>query len=147
MTILNLMKLTQSCPNRYKTLWEKEKLLVTSNFSFSYSVFKRLVLQTRKNQGLFGKGLSVRFVFKKVQNSVGKGENANNQHFYLLPQCFQKPFLFYTLVKKPRLNKASGFLVNLLSWLNIYISFWKQTCNRQPFWKYPCISKTSKVKR
>ena len=37
--------------------WEKEKLLVTSNFSFSHSVFKRLVLQTRKNQGLFGKGL------------------------------------------------------------------------------------------
>ena len=28
------------------------------NFSFSHSVFKRLVLQTRKNQGLFGKGLS-----------------------------------------------------------------------------------------
>ena len=42
-----------------KTLWEKEKLLVTSNFSFSHSVFKRLVLQTHKNQGLFGKGLKV----------------------------------------------------------------------------------------
>ena len=28
-----------------------------SNFSFSHSVFKRLVLQTRKNQGLFGTGL------------------------------------------------------------------------------------------
>ena len=39
-----------------KTLLEKEKLLVTSNFSFSNSVFKRLVMQTRKNQGLFGKG-------------------------------------------------------------------------------------------
>ena len=26
-----------------KTLWEKEKLLVMSNFSFSHSVFKRLV--------------------------------------------------------------------------------------------------------
>ena len=36
---------------------EKEKLFVTSNFSFSHSVFERLVLQTRKNQGLFGKGL------------------------------------------------------------------------------------------
>ena len=40
-------------------MWEKEKLLVTSNFSFSHSVFKRLVLQTRKNQGLFGKGLII----------------------------------------------------------------------------------------
>ena len=34
-----------------------EKLLVTSNFSFSLTVFKRLVLQTCKNKGLFGKGL------------------------------------------------------------------------------------------
>ena len=32
--------------------------IVISNFSFSPSVFKRLVLQTLKNQGLFGKGLS-----------------------------------------------------------------------------------------
>ena len=36
---------------------KKEKLIVTSNFSFSQSVFKRLVLQTHKNKGLFGKGL------------------------------------------------------------------------------------------
>ena len=36
---------------------EKEKLLFMSNFSFSHFVFKRLALQTRKNQGLFGKGL------------------------------------------------------------------------------------------
>ena len=39
-----------------KKLWEKEKLLGTSNFSVSYCVFKRLVLQKRKNKGLFGKG-------------------------------------------------------------------------------------------
>ena len=45
--------------NGSKTLCEKEKLLVTSNFSFSHSVFKRFVLQTRENQGLFGKGLTV----------------------------------------------------------------------------------------
>ena len=44
---------------RYKTQSEKEKLLISSNYSFSQGVFKRLVLQTRKNQGLFGKGLSV----------------------------------------------------------------------------------------
>ena len=36
---------------------ENEKFLMTSNFSFSHSVFKRLVLHTRKNQGFFGKGL------------------------------------------------------------------------------------------
>ena len=39
--------------------WEKEKLLFRSNFSFSDSVFKRLVLQTRWNLGLFGKGLTL----------------------------------------------------------------------------------------
>ena len=38
-------------------MWEKEKLFVMNNFSFSHIVFKRLALQTRKNQGLFGKGL------------------------------------------------------------------------------------------
>ena len=32
-------------------------MLVTSNFSFSHSVFKKLVPQTRQNQGLFGRGL------------------------------------------------------------------------------------------
>ena len=47
--------------NGLKTLCEKEKLLVMSNFSFSHSVFKRLVLQTRENQGLFGKGLTLSF--------------------------------------------------------------------------------------
>ena len=36
---------------------KKEKLLITSNFSFTHSVFKRLVLQTLKNQDLFGKGI------------------------------------------------------------------------------------------
>ena len=44
-----------------KTLREKEKLLFTSNFSFSHSVFKRLELQTRVNQSLFGKWLSLLF--------------------------------------------------------------------------------------
>ena len=40
-------------------MWEKEKLLVMSNFSFSHSVFKRLVLQSCKNQGLFEKGIKL----------------------------------------------------------------------------------------
>ena len=44
--------------NRVKTLWEKEKLLVTSNFSFSHSVFKRLVSQGCQKVSLCGNGLS-----------------------------------------------------------------------------------------
>ena len=30
-----------------------------SNFSFSHSVFKRFVLETHKNQGLYGKELTL----------------------------------------------------------------------------------------
>ena len=57
-TILSLMKMGESSPKGLKTLLEKRKLFVTSNFSFSQSVFKSVLLQTRKNQGLFGKGLT-----------------------------------------------------------------------------------------
>ena len=55
---------------------EKEKLLMTSNFSFSHSVFKRLVLQ-----GLFGKGFTdgkmivtqdLKFVFGGVEDIARK---------------------------------------------------------------------------
>ena len=43
-----------------------------SNFSFSNSVFKRHVLQTRENQGLFGKGLkfSESFYHPIVRKSI-----------------------------------------------------------------------------
>ena len=47
-----------------KKLWERDKLLVTSNLSFSHSIFKRLVLQSCKNKGLFGKALRLKGVFK-----------------------------------------------------------------------------------
>ena len=50
--------MAESSRNGQETLWEKEKLLIMSNFSFSHSVFKRLLWQTHKNQGLFGKGLT-----------------------------------------------------------------------------------------
>ena len=37
---------------------EKEKLLITSNFSISHSVFKRVVSQGRQKVSLCGKGLN-----------------------------------------------------------------------------------------
>ena len=86
-----------------KTLWEKEKLLVMSNFSFSHSVFKRLVLQTCKNQGLFGKGLNeniyiplfnlaqvLELVFGTVENIVGKEKYTGYHRFLLFPHFFIK---------------------------------------------------------
>ena len=33
----------------------------------------------------------LKFVLEKVENILGKGENAGYQHFLLFPQCFQKP--------------------------------------------------------
>ena len=32
----------------------------------------------------------LKFVLVRVENIVGKGENADYQHFLLFPQCFQK---------------------------------------------------------
>ena len=32
----------------------------------------------------------MKFVLGRVENIVGKGENAGYQHFLLFPQCFQK---------------------------------------------------------
>ena len=31
------------------------------------------------------------FLCNRVENTVGKGENTDNQHFLLFPQCFPKP--------------------------------------------------------
>ena len=49
MTIFELMKMAEISSKGQKTLWEEEKLFITSKFSFSHSVFKRLVLKTHKN--------------------------------------------------------------------------------------------------
>ena len=40
-------------PKGWKTGWEKEKFFITSYFSFSHSVFKRLVMQTSENNLAF----------------------------------------------------------------------------------------------
>ena len=63
------------CRRQFQTWWKGQKVLRTSrkhcgkmsNFSFSHSVFKGPVLKTRKNQGLFGKGL-------KRENSFWDGK-------------------------------------------------------------------------
>ena len=36
-------------------------------------------------------------LFDRVENTVGKGENAGYQHFLLFPQCFPKPSLLGSL--------------------------------------------------
>ena len=49
----------QKVPPTGRKHLEKERLLVRSNFSYSNSVFKGLVRQTRKNKGLCGRGLNL----------------------------------------------------------------------------------------
>ena len=66
------MKMVKSSLKGLKALSEKEKLLLTGNFSFSLSVFEILVLQTHKNKGLLGKGLS--HTKKFTENMVDQGE-------------------------------------------------------------------------
>ena len=61
---LNFDENSRKFSTERKHLGEKEKLLGMSNFSFSCSVFKRLLLLTHKNQGSFGKGLKVVFYEK-----------------------------------------------------------------------------------
>ena len=63
-----------------------EKLLVTSNFSFSHIVLKKLVLQTRKNQGLSEKGLS--------HCSVKKGFCEFEKKY----QCRNLLIIYFTLI-------------------------------------------------
>ena len=46
-----------------------------SNFSFSHGVLKGLVLQTHKNQGLFGKGLK-----KKAIKYFARPKRKQNHH-------------------------------------------------------------------
>ena len=54
-TNFRLFQNERVCRQQFQIWWKWQK--VTSNFFFSHSVFKRLVLQTCKNQGLFGKVL------------------------------------------------------------------------------------------
>ena len=51
------MKMAGSSPLRLENTVGKGEIARYEQFLLSHSVFKRPLLQTRKNQGLFGKGL------------------------------------------------------------------------------------------
>ena len=84
-----------------KTLWDKEKMLVNSISSFYHNVFYPLTLyQTTKFwTGLNSKHLhtinqnaieKLKFVLGKVENMVGRGENAGFPAFSPVPTMFTK---------------------------------------------------------
>ena len=75
-----------------KTLWEKEKMLVTSNMPFSYSDFKNLLpqghLKSGKELTLSQTTTTIDLVKMPSEKLWEKGGNASNQHFLLFPQGF-----------------------------------------------------------
>ena len=77
------MKMAESYQKEKKTPLEKKKLVVTSNFSFFHSVFKRLVLQTCKNQGLFGKELKKKLIPVFERHNAALHENPKEFFFFI----------------------------------------------------------------
>ena len=81
-----------------KTLWEKEKLLVKSIFSFSHSAFYPLTHYQILDSSKLKEFADDNFKFDEngsnlsiwVENIVGKGEIARYEQFLLFPQCLQK---------------------------------------------------------
>ena len=90
--------MAESYPNRSKTLWEREKLLGTSNFSFSHSVFKRHVSQGRQKVSLCGKVLNRKKIneqsrkrhVKEEQKTVHLGYKEDLTLYYIIP-TFDNP--------------------------------------------------------
>ena len=122
-----------------KTLWEKEKLLVTSNFSISHSVFERLLLQTRKNPGLFGEGSNVLFPHWICC--------PNSYTLMLLPFVFYMSsnivvlYILHAHLKAQmydNLLKRSSFNLNLWMIYTRSATFWKLTqhVRHSPNWKH-----------
>ena len=76
--------------NPIKNTVGKGEIARDEQFLLFHSVFRRLVLQTCKNQFLFGKGL-------RDKDIVGTGENARYKHFLLVPTMFWKIFSLKTV--------------------------------------------------
>ena len=78
---------------------------MSSAICFSFNQFNPLpnnkILDVSKLKTFADNNLNVnrklKFAFGRVENIVGKGENAGYQHFLLFPQCFQKAFLLGSL--------------------------------------------------
>ena len=78
-----------------------------SNFSFSHSVFKRLVLQTHKKQVLFGKGLTHSLIHHFETISKFK-ENADN-NWYVAIKGFQDTDCIENIVENSEIAHFEQF--------------------------------------
>ena len=68
-------------------------MAVLMKFFFN-SLPKDKILDLSKSKAFADDNLKVyqklKYILERVENIVGKGENAGYQHFLLFPQCFQK---------------------------------------------------------
>ena len=92
-------------------MWEKEKLLVTSNFFFSHNVFKNRLLLKRQNEYLCCKrfrnllthgrtpipkqALLLHVCSTRLLKTVGKGEIARNQQYLFFHSVFYPFTIFF----------------------------------------------------
>ena len=83
---LTLLKMAVSFPNRWKTLGKEG---IISNFCVSHIVFKRFVLQTLKNKGLFGKGFTLCHTIMTFNDPV---EKAFGKHCWKRRKCWSPAF-------------------------------------------------------
>ena len=77
-----------------KTIRKKEKMLVISlpnDKILDWSKLKAFTYDKIKVLRI------IIFILDRVENTVGKGENAGYQYFLLFPQCFQKTFYLGSL--------------------------------------------------
>ena len=75
----------------WETLWEKEKLLIKSNFSFSHNVFKSCLLLLRQNEYLCSKGFKTMGKKHSAKNLWEMEKMLITSIILHLPQCFH-PF-------------------------------------------------------
>ena len=99
---------------RIEKFWKTEKLLIMSKFSSSLCVFKKPVLQTRKNQDLFWKGLNIGDYITLNINSLVQTESICRQQFNGFPSkplfvCVYSTNLLKTLWEKEKLLVMSNF--------------------------------------
>ena len=80
-----------------------------SNLAFSLSVFKRLVLQTRKNQGLFGEGLKVHCFRVCKMEGCYRISNVHKNELKRFEKCVEKIMLNWTYFYIP---ECKGYFEN-----------------------------------
>ena len=90
------------CHKGFNNLTENHRLLSNSILSiiplyFSYTFFSAFIpfpnnFRLFKTDRVCRQQNSRKF-FKRIENTVGKGEIARNEQFLLFPQCFQKTYI------------------------------------------------------